>query len=204
MRQDIMTEDEKKSFDNALNKLKKLPIHITDNLYDFYQIKSQLRSWKKYDNVSIVIYDYVQLIGFGKEEKTFERVSKVSRNLKILAKSLKICNIVLSQIKRDAQNRKPSLSDLRASGNLEQDADSVIFLWQESNGDKEKYVAGIRNQLMMFRKNRHGMNFAEQNIQVKNRRYLSDREIIVGQDVFEINEKFKNLKDEGFGDDLPF
>ena len=81
-----------------------------------------------------MIVDYLQLMtmpGFGNKSKN-EEVSAISRSLKVLAKDLDIPNIALSQMSRraakDDNDHTPQLTDLRDSGAIEQDTDTVLFI----------------------------------------------------------------------------
>jgi replicative DNA helicase len=97
-----------------------------------------------------VVVDYLQLvIGIGHNPN--ERVGSVSSGLKRLAKELDLCVVALSQLSRAVSNRdekRPTLSDLRDSGSLEQDADVVILLWRAegiNQGVRPGEVAKNRN-----------------------------------------------------------
>ena len=111
----------------------------------------------------MVIIDYLQLIttdGRGKSRQ--EEVSQISRELKVLAKELKVPVIALSQLSRNVETRedkKPVLSDLRESGSIEQDADIVMFLYRpkedvmpDQKDDKSKRIINCS-----IAKNRSGM-----------------------------------------------
>jgi len=99
------------------------------------EIRAKCRRLKMQDKLDLVIIDYLQLIqGSGRKDGRTQEVSEISRNLKIMAKDLKIPVIALSQLSRGPEsrsNRRPMLSDLRESGAIEQDADIVMFIYRD-------------------------------------------------------------------------
>ena len=107
--------------------------------------------------------DYLQLItGTGRENRQQE-VSEISRQLKILAKELKVPVIALSQLSRGVeqrQDKRPVLSDIRESGSIEQDADIVAFLYRDDYYDRagDEEEEGIPNNKVevIIEKNRSG------------------------------------------------
>lgn len=101
-----------------------------------------------------VVIDYLQLIeGDGdKYAKRHEVVSKISRTIKIASRALDVPMIVLCQLNREADQGRPRLSHLRESGSLEQDADKVVFIDRQTEGDD---AAKATAQLIVA-KNRFG------------------------------------------------
>ena len=98
--------------------------------------------------LDLVMIDYIQLMGSGKksdENRTLE-VASVTRELKLIAKELQVPIIALSQLKRLKPGEKSSLSDLRDSGAIEQDADIVMFIDRPDDGatDEERRKAELR------------------------------------------------------------
>jgi replicative DNA helicase len=83
--------------------------------------------------LKVLIVDYLQLSqGSGKAENRNADIGEISRGLKALAKQLDVCVILLSQLSRKVEERsdkRPIVSDLRDSGEIEQDADAIVFLW---------------------------------------------------------------------------
>ena len=103
----------------------------------------------------------MQLItGTGRENRQQE-VSEISRQLKILAKELKVPVIALSQLSRGVeqrQDKRPVLSDIRESGSIEQDADIVAFLYRDDYYERGGEEEGIPNNKVevIIEKNRSG------------------------------------------------
>jgi replicative DNA helicase len=83
----------------------------------------------------MVVIDYLQLMTIrGRIENRVQEISQISRQLKELARELKVPVVALSQLSRAVESRqdhRPQLADLRESGSIEQDADVVIFIYRE-------------------------------------------------------------------------
>ncbi len=102
---------------------------------DLPGLLSRIRRVVRRDGVSLVIVDYIQLIGgsarWSKSDNKSSEVGEISSALKVCAQDLRIPIIALSQLNREVEKRpgkRPQLSDLRDSGSIEQDANVVIFL----------------------------------------------------------------------------
>lgn len=114
------------------NEVSNRVILVDDPGIDYLSIRSSARSLKIKEKIDMVVVDYLQLIeSLGGSKTTNDKVSEISRNLKLIAKELKIPVIALSQLSRAVETRggdkRPIMSDLRDSGSIEQDADIVIF-----------------------------------------------------------------------------
>ena len=109
--------------------------------------------------LGLIVIDYLQLIeGRGRENRQQE-VSEISRQLKIIAKELKVPVIALSQLSRRVDQRndkRPILSDLRESGSIEQDADIVAFLYREAYYKRDEQEEPDNVTELILEKNRHG------------------------------------------------
>jgi replicative DNA helicase len=114
---------------NAFNAAAALPIHIRDTAATVPAIHAKVRRLMTRRKVALVIIDYLQLLTpAGRFENRTQEVSAMSRELKLIAQDLGIPFLVLSQLKRFEGSREPDLSDLRESGSIEQDANTVMFL----------------------------------------------------------------------------
>lgn len=138
-----LTEEEWGSFTIATQTLRNAPIFIDDSAGTrVSEIRAKCRRLKQENpDLGMIVIDYLQLIeGTGRENRQQE-VSEISRQLKMLAKELKVPVLALSQLSRGVehrQNKRPMLSDIRESGSIEQDADIVTFLYREDYHQQEE------------------------------------------------------------------
>lgn len=98
-----------------------------------------------YGDLGLVVVDYIQLMSGDGENRTLE-VSYITRRLKIMAKDLQVPVLALSQLSRRVEERvskRPMLSDLRESGSIEQDANTVMFIYREELYDPESDYVGM-------------------------------------------------------------
>lgn len=94
---------------------------------------SSARHMKLHYGIRILFVDYMGLITVDKDGPVWEKVSDISKSLKALARELKIPVVALCQLGRDAEGNEPTISNIRGSGSVEQDADLVILL----NGERD-------------------------------------------------------------------
>lgn len=116
------------------------PLYIVDMpSMKLLDLRAMARRLKSQFDIQIIFIDYITLITSENSLiPRHEQIAEISRSLKSLARELNIPVVALSQVKRDAEGKKPTLADLRESGSIEQDADVVMFLHRErSNSSKE-------------------------------------------------------------------
>jgi replicative DNA helicase len=129
----------KQLYAKGIQRLAQAPIFIDDSAaLNIFELRAKCRRLKNKHNVGLIIIDYLQLMSGTNDNRNGNReqeISKISRDLKGLAKELQVPIIALSQLSREVEKRKegnkmPQLSDLRESGAIEQDADMVMFLYR--------------------------------------------------------------------------
>src|SRR5690606_35544945 len=123
------------------------PLHIDDTPgQTLTSIRARARRLKQRGELDLIVIDYLQLANTGRRHESREReVAELSRGLKLLAKEIDVPVVVCAQLNRASEQRsdkRPTLSDLRESGAIEQDADIVILLHRDDYYDKESPRAG--------------------------------------------------------------
>lgn len=135
LRKGLMDEQDSKRVAKAASEIKSSNIFIDDNpSLTPVQLKSKARRLVREHGPGLIIVDYLQLMETGgKIESRQVEVSKISRQMKVIARELNCPVLCLSQLSRGPENRddkRPRLADLRDSGGIEQDADIVLFIYR--------------------------------------------------------------------------
>jgi replicative DNA helicase len=145
----------KQLYKKGIERLASAPIHIDDTAaLNIFELRAKCRRLKNKHNVGLIIIDYLQLMSGTGENRNSNReqeISRISRDLKGLAKELQVPILALSQLSREVEKRKegnkmPQLSDLRESGAIEQDADMVMFLYRPEYYDITSNELGESNK----------------------------------------------------------
>lgn len=187
-----MQEHEFIQMTQRMNKLSTAPIYIDDQAaLNIFELRAKARRLKQRHDIQMIVIDYLQLMqaDVNKGGNREQEISKISRDLKALAKELSIPIIALSQLNRSVETRSkeskvPQLSDLRESGAIEQDADMVMFLYRPeyygiNNDEMGNPIEGETH--IHVAKNRNG---ALDTVKV---RFIKEY------------QKFVDMEDEGFG-----
>jgi len=142
----ISPEELKKLVGTSTN-LSKSQIYLDDTpSLNINEIRAKARRLAQKDDLGMVIIDYLQLVTSLSKVDRHLQVAEISRLLKQLARELDIPVIALSQLSRAVESRadqRPTLSDLRESGAIEQDADVVMFLYREEKVNPDTENKGI-------------------------------------------------------------
>lgn len=133
-----MEEHEFIQLTQKMSKLANAPIFVDDQAaLNVFELRAKARRLKQKHHIGLILIDYLQLMQASIEKggNREQEISKISRDLKALAKELEVPIIALSQLNRSVESRAnaskmPQLSDLRESGAIEQDADMVMFLYR--------------------------------------------------------------------------
>ena len=162
LRKGRVAEDRWTKILTACERLHNAPLRVDDSS-DIGVLEVRAKSRRLHNELDgglgLIIVDYLQLMRHeGRVENRVEQVGQISRGLKALARELKVPVIALSQLSRAVEQRggekKPILSDLRESGNLEQDADLVMFIYREEYYDKDSERPGEAD--IIIAKHRNG------------------------------------------------
>ena len=143
-----------KSSQMALNNL-----YVDDSpTLSMLDIKARCKKLKKTKGLDIIFIDHIGLLTpHTKRDSRNLEIGDMSRMCKILAKELDVAVVFLSQLNRSCETRndkRPLLSDLRESGNIEQDVDTAMFIYRDEYYNKESEDKGIME--VLIRKNRDG------------------------------------------------
>ncbi|MCH9732011.1 MAG: replicative DNA helicase [Actinomycetia bacterium] len=147
MRSGRMSDPDWAKMARRMAEITESPLYIDDspNL-TMMEIRAKARRLKQKTNLGLIVVDYLQLMTSGKRvESRQAEVSEFSRNLKLMAKELEVPVIAVSQLNRGPEQRSdriPQLSDLRESGQLEQDADLVVLIHRPDGYDRDSPRAG--------------------------------------------------------------
>jgi len=113
---------------------------------------------RRKEGLALIVVDYVQLMR-GEGDSPEQQVSECSQSLKELARELSVPVVLLSQLSRDVEKRKPPIprpSDLRQSGSLEQDADKILFIYRPALYYQKARDERPNEAQILIGKNRNG------------------------------------------------
>jgi replicative DNA helicase len=128
---------------------KALPIEIDDaGTLTISALRARARRCHLAWPLDLLVVDYLQLVTGIRPRgaSRAEEVGTVSKGLKRLARELDVPTIVMAQLRRDAEGRKPKLTDLKECGDIEQDADKVVFIWKHKTDPHIRYITLGKNR----------------------------------------------------------
>lgn len=162
-----MSSEEWSALDYKASEFYNLPIHIADhhNIRYLNNIKSEARRLHRRGELDIMIIDYLGLIRTNmKFQSRYLEIGYITGELKNLAKELNVPIILLSQLNRPMKGtavKQPQLEDLRESGDIEQDADIVLFIHKPDYYDpnavsQQDGLSWVNRGLLIIAKYREG------------------------------------------------
>lgn len=153
-----LNDDEFLKLSQTYNELAKRGNMVTDcsDYQNILTIKAKAKAMKKANGLDVLIIDHLGLMDIKERENRTYAIGEVTRQLKLLAKELDINIILLCQLSRAVEMRadkRPMLSDLRESGNIEQDADLVMFAYREEYYNQETEDKNIMEWIIAKQRN---------------------------------------------------
>jgi replicative DNA helicase len=148
----FMSEADVQKLVMATEELAKLEVHIDESArMSIEDLEIRCRRMVRRHKLGVIFVDYFQLLYVRNRQRQWSKsdeLAEVSMRLKALAKELNVAVVLCAQMNREIEketHRRPRLSDLRDTGQLEQDADVVMFLWKPDVSSEawEKRVADI-------------------------------------------------------------
>lgn len=159
LRTGLLKTSDYQSLLDAAGRIYEAPLYIADlpniRLLDLRTLARRMVLERK---VEIIFIDYLTLVASENADiPRHEQIAEISRSLKALARELNVPLVVLSQVKRESEGKRPTLADLRESGSIEQDADVVMFLHREreTDGRGDERAKSIETELIVA-KQRNG------------------------------------------------
>lgn len=147
---DADTKNDMAGISSGIKRLMAQKIHIIDiPAIDVNRALAIARKYARNGNLGLIVVDYLQLMS-AKTATRFDEVSYISRQLKVMAKTVKAPVIALSQLSRKCEERadkRPNNSDLRESGQLEQDADIISFIYRDEVYNEDSPYKGVAELL---------------------------------------------------------
>ena len=158
-----MTKSDWVRFASTLDKVANMHVFFDDSSDTTVEnIRAKCRKLKQESGLGLIVIDYLQLIEYDNQGSSraisqVEKITRITRTLKVMARELEVPVIVLSQLSRKVEERdekKPIMSDLRDSGSIEQDADIVLMLYRDEYYNKSSPRKGEAD--FIIGKNRSG------------------------------------------------
>lgn len=161
IRNSTISGEEGKELYRAVQKLSTSPLYISNTARRITDIRALAAAWKAREKIEVLIIDYLQRVRASQIADRYSAVTEISLELSDLAKSTGLTVICPAQLNRGVEGRpdkRPNMADLRESGQIEQDADGIIFLHREDyyhTDDRSYTQTGIAE--LIIAKNRDGI-----------------------------------------------
>lgn len=156
LRLGLITKEQVSQIGESMSRIRNYPIYIdTTFTSDLHYMENTIRKYKTMKDIQVVYIDYLQLMAERDENQTME-LGRISRQCKLMANDLNLAMIGVSQLNRGVEARedkRPIMSDLRQSGNLEEDADFVVGLYRDEYYNKETKYKNAMEYIILKARN---------------------------------------------------
>jgi len=160
LRTSMLSQDDMTALTHAAARLFNAPISVDESgSVNVMDIRAKAMRAKQRGELDLIIIDYLQLMDHGDAERRDAAIGNTTRALKRLAKQLDVPVIALAQLNRapetrPGKDRRPQLADLRESGDIEQDADVVLFVFRPEVYDrKDPALRGVAEVIIAKQRN---------------------------------------------------
>jgi replicative DNA helicase len=163
LRTGFLADEDWRKLARAMGGLSEAPIFIDDSAtLSIIEMRAKARKLKAEHGLGLIVIDYIQMIqSYKRAENRTQELSEIARGIKSLAKELDVPIIAVSQLSRAVEalgQKRPMLSHLRESGEIEQVSDLVVFLYREDYYDQEKAQKDNKENIceLIIAKHRNG------------------------------------------------
>jgi replicative DNA helicase len=158
LRTGAMSDDDWGRMTDAVEKLRDVSLHIDETpALGTGDLRARARRHARVvGKLGLIVVDYLQLMSGAGEENRATELGEITRGLKALAKELQCPVVALSQLNRSVEARsdkRPMMSDLRESGAIEQDADTIMFIYRDDYYNKDSKEPGVAEVIVAKQRN---------------------------------------------------
>ena len=151
-----LNKDQLNIIKKSLGSFKNYPIFLDTNfIANMDYLEMMIRKYKHAEDIDVVYIDYVQLLAERDADAT-QALGRIARKCKLLAEELDVPVVIASQLNRELErrsNKRPVLSDLRQSGNLEEDADLVLGLYRDKKYNMKTHDPELMECIVIKQRN---------------------------------------------------
>ena len=141
LRSGLLSGEEYHRLVRGAGTLSDLPVWVTEKAHNIVSICRLAERWPFLPRLSLLIVDYLQLVRGPKSESRRVEIEEISRSLKLLAVNISAPVLCISALKRQGEeDREPTMSDLKETGELEYDGDAVLLLHRGFNAEAAKLI----------------------------------------------------------------
>lgn len=156
LRRGQIDDNEWDRISRASGRLCKARIYIDDTAVSISDICARARRLRAEQGLDLIVIDYLQLVAVALGDSRAQEISEITRRLKALARELNVPIVALSQLSRAVDHRAshvPMLTDLRDGGSIEENADTIIFIYREDKYEYDSEKRGVAEIIVAKHRN---------------------------------------------------